>query len=154
CNKDGGRGYGHSRAVIAGLATAVALKRVGIRALVIEKSEGLRATGATLNQGSLGTSGAALRVVHRKALLEALAAELPMDTIRFSSKLASIRTKAQKGSSIALIQMEDGTTIRAKGPRPPQGATWLRPCGRQMACVAEVSRGVNLSTIFFFFFVS
>lgn len=34
---------------IAGLATAVALKRVGIRALVIEKSEGLRATGATLS---------------------------------------------------------------------------------------------------------
>ena len=33
---------------------------------------------------------------------------------RFSSKLTSIRTKAQKGSSIALIQMEDGTTIRAK----------------------------------------
>uniref|UniRef100_A0A7N2LYN6 FAD-binding domain-containing protein n=1 Tax=Quercus lobata TaxID=97700 RepID=A0A7N2LYN6_QUELO len=34
---------------IASLATAVALKRVGIRALVIEKSEGLRATGATLS---------------------------------------------------------------------------------------------------------
>lgn len=59
-------------------------------------------------------SGAALRVVHRKALLEALAEELPKDTIRFSSKLTSIRTKANKGSSIALIQMEDGTTIRAK----------------------------------------
>jgi len=37
-----------------------------------------------------------------------------MDTIRFSSKLTSMRTKAQKGSSIDLIQMEDGTTIRAK----------------------------------------
>ncbi|KAJ9703938.1 hypothetical protein PVL29_005284 [Vitis rotundifolia] len=33
---------------IAGLATAVALKRVGIRALVLEKSDGLRATGAIL----------------------------------------------------------------------------------------------------------
>ena len=33
---------------IAGLATAVALKRVGVRALVLEKSEGLRATGAAL----------------------------------------------------------------------------------------------------------
>ncbi|KAK4585449.1 hypothetical protein RGQ29_022918 [Quercus rubra] len=129
---------------IAGLATAVALKRVGIRALVIEKSEGLRATGATLSlypnawfaMDALGVShklinlytpckrayitnvdtgatqevsftradrcktilsGAVLRVVHRKALLEALAEELPMDTIRFSSKLTSIRTKAQKG---------------------------------------------------------
>lgn len=33
---------------IAGLATAVALKRVGIRALVLERSDGLRATGAAL----------------------------------------------------------------------------------------------------------
>jgi 2-polyprenyl-6-methoxyphenol hydroxylase-like FAD-dependent oxidoreductase len=33
---------------IAGLATAVALKRVGVRALVLERSEGLRATGAAL----------------------------------------------------------------------------------------------------------
>lgn len=33
---------------IAGLATAVALKRVGVRALVLEKSEGLRATGTAL----------------------------------------------------------------------------------------------------------
>ena len=34
---------------IAGLATAVALKRVRIQALVIEKSGGLRAAGATLS---------------------------------------------------------------------------------------------------------
>ncbi|KAL7223406.1 hypothetical protein ACSBR1_024956 [Camellia fascicularis] len=33
---------------IAGLATAVALKRVGIEALVLERSEGLRTTGAAL----------------------------------------------------------------------------------------------------------
>ena len=33
---------------IAGLATAVALKRVGVRALVLERSEGLRATGTAL----------------------------------------------------------------------------------------------------------
>ena len=33
---------------IAGLATAVALKRVGIRALVLERSDCLRATGAAL----------------------------------------------------------------------------------------------------------
>ncbi|GMY11182.1 FAD-dependent urate hydroxylase [Fagus crenata] len=141
---------------IAGLATAVALKRVGIRALVIEKSGGLRAAGATLSLypngwlalDALGVahkfinlyapcrrtyitnvdtgttqevsftradrSGAVLRVVHRKTLLEALAEELPIDTIRFSSKLTSIRTQGQEGSSIALIDMEDGTTIRAK----------------------------------------
>ena len=33
---------------IAGLATAVALRRLGIKALVLEKSDGLRATGAAL----------------------------------------------------------------------------------------------------------
>ena len=33
---------------IAGLATAVALKRVGIHALVLERFDGLRATGAAL----------------------------------------------------------------------------------------------------------
>ncbi|GMP32821.1 hypothetical protein CsSME_00006403 [Camellia sinensis var. sinensis] len=33
---------------IAGLATAVALKRVGIEALVFERLEGLRTTGAAL----------------------------------------------------------------------------------------------------------
>ncbi|TXG60504.1 hypothetical protein EZV62_015077 [Acer yangbiense] len=39
---------GAAGAGIAGLATAVALKRVGIRALVLERFDGLRATGAAL----------------------------------------------------------------------------------------------------------
>ncbi|PON60766.1 FAD-binding domain containing protein, partial [Parasponia andersonii] len=33
---------------IAGLATAVALRRVGVKAMVLERSDGLRATGAAL----------------------------------------------------------------------------------------------------------
>jgi len=33
---------------IAGLASAVAFKRVGVRALVLERSQGLRATGAAI----------------------------------------------------------------------------------------------------------
>ncbi|KAB5511961.1 hypothetical protein DKX38_028989 [Salix brachista] len=33
---------------IAGLATAVALKKVGVRALLMEKSKGLRSTGTVL----------------------------------------------------------------------------------------------------------
>ena len=36
---------------IAGLATAVALRRVGIRALVLERSDCLRASGAALTLG-------------------------------------------------------------------------------------------------------
>nr|POE61896.1 zeaxanthin epoxidase, chloroplastic [Quercus suber] len=55
------------------------------------------------------------RPIHRKALLEALAEELPMDTIRFSSKLKSIvNLQAEEGSSYAIIHMENGVSIKAK----------------------------------------
>ncbi|KAB1210329.1 3-hydroxybenzoate 6-hydroxylase 1 [Morella rubra] len=37
---------------IAGLATALALKRLGVRALVLEKAEGLRTTGSALSLSS------------------------------------------------------------------------------------------------------
>ncbi|PSS21561.1 FAD-dependent urate hydroxylase [Actinidia chinensis var. chinensis] len=141
---------------IAGLATAVALKRVGIEALVLERSEGLRATGAALTlfpnawralealgiahkltsvyhpfkKGyitNVGTgaiqeiplagsdrSGRGPRVVHRKALLEALAEELPINTIRFSSKLTSIEAQSKQSSSLVTLRLEDGTQLTAK----------------------------------------
>ncbi|RWR82539.1 FAD-dependent urate hydroxylase [Cinnamomum micranthum f. kanehirae] len=142
---------------IAGLATALGLKRVGIRAMVLERSHELRATGAALSlfpnawraldalgvahkliplysaftQGyvtDLGSGkvvqfafsgpqdgeGMGVRPVHRKALLEALAQELPPETILFSSKLASITTKVHQDSSLAVLHMEDGTILNAK----------------------------------------
>ncbi|GAV87586.1 LOW QUALITY PROTEIN: FAD_binding_3 domain-containing protein, partial [Cephalotus follicularis] len=141
---------------IAGLATALALKGVGVLALVLERSYGLRATGAALTlfpnawlaldalyvshkptsktnpmMGSVtnvrtgliqdislsGTEwlNAVPRSVHRKVLLETLANELPKDTIRFSSKLATIESQAQEaGSPIAIIHLEDKTVIKAK----------------------------------------
>ncbi|XP_050373839.1 monooxygenase 2-like [Argentina anserina] len=140
---------------IAGLATAVALKRAGVDALVLERSEGLRATGAALTLfpnawfalDALGvspklasytssfknyvtdletgkvqvvslseTNGDAdgPRSVHRKALLEALAGELPVHSIRFSSKISAIDCQQHEGSSIATIHMENGTIIKAK----------------------------------------
>ncbi|XP_077228805.1 monooxygenase 2-like [Tasmannia lanceolata] len=142
---------------IAGLATAVALKRVGVRALVLERSDELRATGAaltlfpnawralhalgvahklnaiysSLTKGTVTNlvTGATetivyadtpdgdklgVRAVHRKALLEALAEELPSGTIRFSSKLASVKTQTLEGSPNAVLHMEDDTTIKAK----------------------------------------
>ncbi|KDP35312.1 hypothetical protein JCGZ_09471 [Jatropha curcas] len=137
---------------IAGLATAVALKRVGVRSLVLERSEGLRATGAALTLfpnawlalDALGVSqkltslynpiqrgcttnvvtGAVYnnvltgingpRSVHRKALLEALAEELPADSIRFSSNFTAIEEQEQGGSSIVVVHLEDGTTIKSK----------------------------------------
>ncbi|KAL3611685.1 hypothetical protein D5086_002705 [Populus alba] len=138
---------------IAGLATAVALKRVGVRALVLERSQGLRSTGAAISlfpnawlalhalgvshkltriydplckgyvtnvstgdvQQVLFPAGQGPRAVHRKALLEALAKELPADSIRFSSKLAAIESQEQGGgASIAVVHLEDGTVIKSK----------------------------------------
>ncbi|KAG7987282.1 hypothetical protein I3843_03G125900 [Carya illinoinensis] len=137
--------------IAAGLATAVALKRVRVGALVLEKSRGLRATGTSLNLApnawlALDALGVAskltatytpatktkitnldtgaiqeyhfpansFKVVHRKALLEALAEEVPIDSIRFSSKLKSIENQTQEGSSFAIIHMDDGASIKAK----------------------------------------
>ncbi|KAM6563610.1 hypothetical protein CsatB_023608 [Cannabis sativa] len=145
---------------IAGLATAVALKRVGVKALVLEKSNGLRATGAALilsrnawlaldalgvsqklnsmypfikefrayitnlESGAIQEISAAkrasgngetrARAVHRKALLETLAGELPTNSIRFSSKLTKIETESHLSSSIAVIHLEDENVIKAK----------------------------------------
>ncbi|KAF8011892.1 hypothetical protein BT93_I0123 [Corymbia citriodora subsp. variegata] len=141
---------------IAGLSTAVALKKVGVQALVLERSEGLRATGAGLvlypnawpALDALGVldklaalyapfdkgyitdvktkiirevqfasddwNGGKLRVVHRKVLLEVLAEELPPNTIRFSSKITSLKTQIEHGSSTCIISLDDGTTIKSK----------------------------------------
>ncbi|KAL5719643.1 hypothetical protein ACHQM5_012397 [Ranunculus cassubicifolius] len=141
---------------IAGLATAVALKKVGIRSLVLERSQTLRTTGAALTLtnnawvalDALGiadkltsiytpfTKGYITNVdngvgqevsyagkdrniigitaVHRSALLEALAQELPVDAIRFSSKLSTIETLRQDGSSVTALLLEDGTRMTAK----------------------------------------
>ncbi|KAJ4953394.1 hypothetical protein NE237_030226 [Protea cynaroides] len=145
---------------IAGLATALALKRVGLRALVLEKSPELRSTGAAIGLLSNGcialhhlgvahklisiypptltvsvtnvANGATqetsytgvqliqgkrneIRLVPRKDLMEALVEELPSETIRFSSKLISIQTHiTHEGLSIATLQLDDGTIIKAK----------------------------------------
>ncbi|XP_043719635.1 monooxygenase 2-like [Telopea speciosissima] len=123
---------------IAGLATALALKRVGIRALVLERSRELRTTGAALALFpnawlALQALGVAHKLtpiysplqknqpttVHRKALLETLAEELSPGTIRFSSKLTSIRTVAlddddDETSCVAILSLDDGTVIKAK----------------------------------------
>ncbi|EEF32315.1 monooxygenase 2 isoform X1 [Ricinus communis] len=137
---------------IAGLATAVALKRVGIRALVLERSDTLRTTGAALTLfpnawlalDALGVShkltslyspisgGSVTKVdtgavqeisfaanieprsVHRRALLEALAQELPPDSVKFSAKITTIDVQEQNGASSAVVCLEDGTTIKSK----------------------------------------
>jgi 2-polyprenyl-6-methoxyphenol hydroxylase-like FAD-dependent oxidoreductase len=48
-------------------------------------------------------------------LLEALAEELATDSIRFSSRLAAIQSLEQGGdASMAVVHLEDGTTIKSK----------------------------------------
>ncbi|KAG0499724.1 hypothetical protein HPP92_004415 [Vanilla planifolia] len=55
------------------------------------------------------------RVVHRRALLEAIAEELPPDAIRFSSKLTLMKTEQLPDSStVYILQLEDGAIIKAK----------------------------------------
>ncbi|KAG0499725.1 hypothetical protein HPP92_004416 [Vanilla planifolia] len=144
---------------IAGLATAVALQRLGKRCLVLERWHEVRQSGAALTlfpnawraldalgvghklrphyyllrTGTItnlangvtqhqsfvskGASGEEMgpRVVHRKALLEAIAEELPPECIRFSSKLSSITTEVLNDSStVVVLTLEDGDIIKAK----------------------------------------
>ncbi|XP_021753040.1 uncharacterized protein LOC110718509 [Chenopodium quinoa] len=139
---------------ISGLATALALHRLGIKSLVLESSDTLRAAGIAFttwtnawraldalgigdslrqhhgplfgiytsstvtgdltsyvsytNKGKHGDHE--VRCVRRKALLEALAKELPSDTIRYSSKVASI----EESGLIKLVHLADGSTLKAK----------------------------------------
>lgn len=51
-----------------------------------------------------------VRCVKRKALLEALAKELPSGTIRYSSKVVSIE---ESGFS-KLVHLADGSTLKTK----------------------------------------
>ncbi|KAL5751990.1 hypothetical protein ACOSQ2_022497 [Xanthoceras sorbifolium] len=134
---------------IAGLATALALKRLGIRSLVLERSEGLRATGAALTLfPNAWLALDALGVSHKLTSLYApikrglitnvqtgatrefsftdgtngtgagpravQLAELPIATIRFSSKVSTIEPQTQEGSPITIIHLVDGTIIKAK----------------------------------------
>ncbi|KAG6737297.1 hypothetical protein POTOM_058811 [Populus tomentosa] len=107
---------------IAGLATAVALKRgCGVREIRRAKSHRGYVTNVSagdvqqvhFRMANNGGDGQGIRTVHRKVLLEALAEELPVDSIQFSSKLAVIESEEQGGASIVVIHLEDGTTIKS-----------------------------------------
>ncbi|PUZ47139.1 hypothetical protein GQ55_7G139600 [Panicum hallii var. hallii] len=184
---------------IAGLATALALRRAGVACgrgggiLVLERHAGLRATGAALTifpngwfaLRALGVahkltsrydayetsevtnleSGATqvfrfagnknrgeevrVRALGRKALLEALAEELPPGTVRFSSKLVSIDTERAAGDSseTVVLRLDDGTVIRAKVLIGCDGvhsvvARWLglpEPASSGRSCVRGLS---------------
>lgn len=184
---------------IGGLATALALRRVGVGVarpggvLVLERHPELRSTGAALTifpngwfalralgvahkltsrydafetsrvtaletgetqvfrfagDKSRTSDDVRVRPMHRKALLEALAEELPAGTIRFSSKLVSISTETAEGSpDIAALRLDDGTVIRAKVVIGCDGvhsvvAEWLglsEPASSGRSCVRGLS---------------
>ncbi|KAK3411512.1 hypothetical protein EUGRSUZ_I00262 [Eucalyptus grandis] len=122
---------------IAGVATAVALRKVGIRALVLERSKELRVTGAALGLqpnawlalDALGVSGKLAPLydpiptgyvtdVQTKSIQEVHFAannRFPPSSIRFSSRITSIKTQVEQGSSFCIVTLDDGTIIKAKG---------------------------------------
>ncbi|CAM8945121.1 unnamed protein product [Rhodiola kirilowii] len=139
---------------ISGLATSLGLHRLGIKSLVLEASDQLRASGFALTLwgnawralDALGigeslrqqhmqlyefvatslTSGQStaemplkatgkhgeheLSCVNRKALLEALAKDLPQGTIRYSSKLVHF----EDSGNHKLVHLADGTVVKTK----------------------------------------
>ncbi|KAF5181113.1 Monooxygenase, partial [Thalictrum thalictroides] len=103
---------------IAGLATALALKRVGVRALVLEKSDTLRATGA--------------------ALTISQNAWLALDSLGVANKLSSVYPPFQKGyitsvttgdvREITFIGIDKGVT----GPRTLHRCTLLETLAQEL----------------------
>lgn len=61
-----------------------------------------------------GSKAQGPRSVHRKALLEALAQELPEDSIRYSSKFTAIEKQEIGDAPICVLHLEDGSTIKSK----------------------------------------
>ncbi|OAY76551.1 hypothetical protein ACMD2_03503 [Ananas comosus] len=144
---------------IAGLATAVALQRVGRRDIVVlEGHSELRATGAAISifpngwyalsalgvahklepyylpfqisritdlatgdtqelyfAGSAHRGEAGVRAMHGKALLEALAEELPPGTIRFCSKVVSIKSGEREIAGRPELILREVTENLARG---------------------------------------
>lgn len=55
-----------------------------------------------------------MRIVERKALLEALAEQLPEGTIRFNSRVTSIKKPQTSSSQTTDLELQDGSTYSAK----------------------------------------
>ncbi|XP_077246705.1 monooxygenase 1-like isoform X2 [Tasmannia lanceolata] len=134
---------------ICGLATALALHRKGLRSVVLERAESLRATGAAigvwtngwraLDQLGVGpmlrqkamlirgfreisVDGKTIRVIpngkeehrclRRSDLIEALAVQLPPQTIHFGCRIVSV--EIDQVTSFPVLHLHDGSVIRAK----------------------------------------
>nr|CAB3491688.1 unnamed protein product [Digitaria exilis] len=111
---------------ISGLATSLALHRKGIRSLVLEKSETLRAEGVAITihangwraLDSLGV-GAELRelatLITTKDLIETLANSLPPGAIRFGCHIVAIdAADASSHGAQVLIGCDGANSVVAK----------------------------------------
>ncbi|KAK1324158.1 hypothetical protein QJS10_CPA02g00886 [Acorus calamus] len=117
---------------ICGLATALALHRKGMKSIVLERSDTLRATGAAINVYPNGwhaldhlgigselrkkcvpiTKKGELRSLKRSDLVHTLANHLPHETILFSQRVISVETNPETGFPI--LHCVDGTVINCK----------------------------------------
>ncbi|KAK1263702.1 hypothetical protein QJS04_geneDACA016239 [Acorus gramineus] len=110
---------------ISGLSTALALHRKGIKSIVLERSDELRATGAAINVLTNGWCALdqlgigpelrqkdELRSLKRSDLIKALADSLPSGTIRLGQQIVSVDLDTESGFPI--LHCIDGTTINCK----------------------------------------
>ncbi|KAB1211008.1 3-hydroxybenzoate 6-hydroxylase 1 [Morella rubra] len=118
---------------ICGLATALAFHRKGIKSVVFEKSESLRATGAgitirtngwrALDQLGVGSKlrktalpvkgiGAETRCLRRSDLITSLAESLPHGTVHLGCQILSVTQDSP--TSYPIIQLQNGSVIKAK----------------------------------------
>ncbi|KAH7834252.1 hypothetical protein Vadar_014194 [Vaccinium darrowii] len=117
---------------ICGLATALALHRKGMRSVVVERSETLRASGAGIGiwangwraLDQLGVASllrktalpiqrnSEARCLLRSDLIRTLADALPPGTIQFGRQIVSV--KLDPSNSYPVLQLLDGSSIVAK----------------------------------------
>ncbi|ESR41110.1 FAD binding 3 domain-containing protein [Citrus sinensis] len=90
---------------IAGLATALALKRLGIKPLVLEKSDGLRGTGAAINFApNAWLALDALGVSHKLASIYDPVKRLFVTNLRTgATQETSLAGKSENGSGVRYI---------------------------------------------------
>ncbi|CAM6046107.1 unnamed protein product [Sphagnum compactum] len=118
---------------VGGLACALALHRVGLKAVVLEQAPTLRAEGSALTLWTnafrvldiLGIGDQLrkdhlsieapheLRAIERRILLDALAEQLPLGTIRFNSRVKRI-TKVDGVQGVTQLELQDGTVYSSK----------------------------------------
>ncbi|XP_077235102.1 FAD/NAD(P)-binding oxidoreductase family protein [Tasmannia lanceolata] len=91
-----------------GVANDLRNQFLEIQGMVIKSKDGRKLRSFMFEDESPGQE---VRAVERRLLLETLANQLPVNTIHFSSRLASIR-RTETGES--LLALEDGTRLRAK----------------------------------------